>query len=276
MSDVLCRVCGEPWDTHHLRHDAPAWVNALVLAGAGCESCEGQAPEGSDPESIALESDTRYVIDPPTDGDPLEERPAVAGDKPPAWERPPDQLAWQCTECDVRIVRDSDEREGHESAYRVEGCTNYYAQRDLQITHGNDSAGDLETLRDQISQDGQACRLCRESCDGGCGCMVDKASAFPDPRDEYAKRYFCEDCYSREESDAAIESFSAYDLIQALGYDRRSGVGSWIDSHNVTLDQVDASGIQVESEGTSLTYRKPQGRKAMAIVLWALRKAVLS
>ena len=45
MADVICRVCGEPWEVYHLRHDAPAWVMPLVLAGAGCESCEGVPPD---------------------------------------------------------------------------------------------------------------------------------------------------------------------------------------------------------------------------------------
>lgn len=54
MSDVLCVVCGEPWDFYGARHgDMESWEYRLFKLGAGCPSCEGKSEgPGFDPESI--------------------------------------------------------------------------------------------------------------------------------------------------------------------------------------------------------------------------------
>lgn len=150
MSDVICRVCGEPWDLHHLRHDAPAWVMPLVLAGAGCESCEGGAPENTNAEGIAEKSDRAFVTDSPTDGDPLVERSAIAGDAPPPWKRPDDETVWQCENCTTSIVRDQDEGNGAVGAFKVEVTGSGAAQyRNEQALLGYDRSAGLVTPRPQ-------------------------------------------------------------------------------------------------------------------------------
>jgi len=44
MAETICVLCGEPWDVHHINHDAPFHVRGLFRAGKGCESCRGAIP----------------------------------------------------------------------------------------------------------------------------------------------------------------------------------------------------------------------------------------
>lgn len=40
MSDILCALCGEPWDAYGVRHgDMEPWEAKKFLAGQGCPSC---------------------------------------------------------------------------------------------------------------------------------------------------------------------------------------------------------------------------------------------
>lgn len=294
MSDVLCRVCGEPWDVHHLKHDAPAWVMPLVLAGAGCESCEGEAPENVNAEEIAEKSDRSFVIDSPTDGDPLSERPAIAGDAPPPWKRPDDETVWQCENCTTRIVRDSDEREGSAYAFRVEVTGDGVAQyRNEQTLLGYGRESDfkhLESALDEISLNGSHCRLCAYKCRDCSRVLIEGEDFSAAPPDDpyHSKDYLCEECFSTAEYESAIESYSQRDLIEALGYDRNSPVGSWFDnrdttSQTITFDVADSLGL-VEIEGDRVVYRvpnrykhlidTPENRRQRARILWELREAV--
>lgn len=294
MSDVLCRVCGEPWDVHHLKHDAPAWVYALVLAGSGCESCEGEAPENSNAEDIAEKSDRAFVIDSPTDGDPLAERPAIAGDAPPPWKRPENETVWQCENCTTRIVRDQDEREGATGAFSVEvtgnGNAQYYNERCLLGPARDSSFKTLESARDEISLNGSHCALCAYKCRDCSRILVEGEdfSAAP-PDDQYsANTSVCEECFSNAEYEQAIETYSQRDLIEALGYDRNSPVGSWFynrdtTSQTITFEVADSLGL-VEIEGDRVVYRvpnrykhlinTPENRRQRARILWELREAV--
>lgn len=293
MSDVLCRVCGEPWDVHHLKHDAPAWVYPLVLAGAGCESCEGEAPENTNAEDIAEKSDRAFVIDSPTDGDPLSERPAIAGDAPPAWKRPDDETVWQCANCTTQVIRDQDEREGSERAYRVEvtgsGSAQYHSERRLGVERENTFAT-LEAATDQISLNGTHCALCAYKC-RDCERVIIEGEDFaaPPPDAPYsATESLCEECFSTAEYEQAIESYSQRDLIEALGYARNSPVAYWFDardtsSQTITIDQASDLGL-VEVEGDRVVYTvpnrythlidTPENRKQRARILWSLRGLV--
>jgi hypothetical protein len=42
MSDTACVLCSEDWDTCHIRHDEPLYVQKLYFAGKGCPSCQGR------------------------------------------------------------------------------------------------------------------------------------------------------------------------------------------------------------------------------------------
>ena len=262
MSDIICRVCGEPWDDYHLRHDAPAWVRPLVLAGAGCESCDGIAPEGADTDAIALESDRSLVFDGPEEGaDPNR----LCGEVP-AWKRPDDTIVWECADCGVRIMRDVDEREGHDHAYYVSHDSPAH-RRDLYL----DSAGDLETLRDELSHDGAHCKLCLYPCDG-CKAAISDESSFPDPRNPYVSRNrYCEECYSREEYDSAVESFDARDLARALQLNSSSR--DWFRAH-VRFKHVPSDLYEIDHEG--IHYRVPRTCEGIAAVVRKIRKAARS
>lgn len=258
MNDAICRVCGERWDTYHLRHDAPAWVAPLFFAGAGCESCEGVAPEGTDADRIAEESDRNLVIDSPDDRDPLALRPAIAGDTVPAWKRPEDQIVWQCANCPTKIVRDADEREGADRAYCVEATgdysARYYNERTLGIDREN-TFSNLDSARDQISLNGTHCELCAYQC-RDCSQVIVEGEDFAGecPDAPYSNDSLCEECFSRAEYESAIGSYDFRDLIEALGYKRGTYVWQWFDNHEpVSFESVDELGL-IEIEGDSIRY----------------------
>lgn len=287
MSDMNCRVCGEPWDTYHIRHDAPAWVAPLFFAGAGCESCEGVAPEGTDSEALALASDTTLVIDSVTDEDPLSVRPALAGYAPPRWARPVNPTVWEC-ECGVCVVRNLDEREGHDRAFYIKTPprTSYYQKLNLRISRHNEFAS-LSDATDEISHDGKRCKLCAYPC-GSCRSIIADEESYPDPADEYYGDRLCENCYCEAEYECAIESFSVRDLIEGLGYGRDTYVWSWFDNRDVASvhEMIRAAAIEcgaAELERDRMIYRDPEGRyyldpaqrrAAKARIMIALRRAL--
>ena len=46
MGDILCRVCGEPWDAYGVRHgDMEPGEAKRFLRGQGCPRCNGKKPE---------------------------------------------------------------------------------------------------------------------------------------------------------------------------------------------------------------------------------------
>jgi hypothetical protein len=287
MADVLCRVCGEAWDTHHLRFDAPAWVNDLVLAGTGCESCEGVSPEGVDSDQVAEESDRAFVIESPTDEDPLTVRPAIAGAAAPTWKRPPDELRWQCGHCEVSVWRNVDEREGHDRAFQVRGVSGYYNERKLGIER-EDSFPSLSDALDEISVDGAHCRLCAYHCRDCSQVIVEGQdfSAAP-PDDPYAANAsVCEECFSALEYEQAEQSYSQRDLLSALGYSRQDLVYQWFDSHHGEVGFETARELElIEIEGDHVVYQvpnrygrefseRPDQRKRRARILWAMREVV--
>jgi hypothetical protein len=69
MSDMLCSVCGEPWDAYGVRHGDMTTEGAeRFLAGEGCPVCEFRAirsPAG-DPWAAA-ESELEWSDDDPLD-----------------------------------------------------------------------------------------------------------------------------------------------------------------------------------------------------------------
>ena len=109
--EVLCVVCGEPWDFYGLSHgDMEGWEADLFKKGAGCPACEGAAPEigAFVPASIGdLENG---------DLDPilrLNAWEAAQSSDRPAWTRPAPRVLWTCSGCGVQatISPDNGERE---------------------------------------------------------------------------------------------------------------------------------------------------------------------
>ena len=67
MSDILCAVCGEPWDAYGVQHgDMTPDEAARFLAGAGCPACVFAAipSPGGDPLAAA-ESELEWSDDDP-------------------------------------------------------------------------------------------------------------------------------------------------------------------------------------------------------------------
>jgi hypothetical protein len=291
MTDVFCRVCGEPWDVHHIRHDAPAWVAPLFFAGAGCESCEGNAPQGVNAEKVAELSDRNLVIDSPDDRDPLALRPAIAGDSPPPWKRPTDPLVWECeggsTPCKVRVYRDLDWEEGSDYAFQVRtGDLPYRSQMDLGI-HRDDQFPTLESALEKISLNGTHCLLCAYKCRDCSRVLIEGEdfSAAP-PDDPYTcNASLCEECFSSAEYELACESYSQTDLLSALGYQRNSHVYRWFDAQMSTVELSDAMDLGVaEVAGDQIVYMvpnryahlidTPENRRQRARILWTMREIV--
>lgn len=291
MADIHCRVCGEPWEVYHLKHDAPAWVYSLVLAGAGCESCEGEAPQGADTDAIAYRSDLSLVIDSPIDTDPLQARNAMSGEAPPPWKRPEDPLVWECeggsTPCKVRVYRDLDWKEGSAYAFQVRtGDLPYNAQHNLGV-HREDQFPTLESALEEISVNGTHCRLCAFKC-RDCSQVLIEGESFsaPPPDDPYhSTDSLCEDCFSAAEFECALESYSQTDLLAALGYTRNTAVFRWFDRFCETVQFHDASDLGiVDIEGDRVIYRvpnrythlidTPENRRQRARILWSMREIV--
>lgn len=50
MGDMLCKVCGEPWDGYGVRHDFTAAERLQFYNGKGCPCCKGKVPKGGSPD----------------------------------------------------------------------------------------------------------------------------------------------------------------------------------------------------------------------------------
>jgi len=90
------------------------WEAQLFRAGAGCPSCEGRAPEGSNAEKI-LERHARDVMLSGAVDDPgpwsiyhetLGAHDEGLNTKRPEWKRPEDPIVWSCDGCEA-VVRQS-------------------------------------------------------------------------------------------------------------------------------------------------------------------------
>lgn len=46
MGDIICAICGEPWDAYGVRHgDMTKSEAQKFLAGKGCPCCKGEKPQ---------------------------------------------------------------------------------------------------------------------------------------------------------------------------------------------------------------------------------------
>lgn len=102
MSDILCAVCGEPWEQYHLMHDEAPWVYYLFKKGAGCPSCEGVAPRGDDEETVF--DHMKSVMMNSEDPDSYELMSNFDREERPRWEEPKPKVLWTCDGCGVSAV----------------------------------------------------------------------------------------------------------------------------------------------------------------------------
>ena len=106
MSDILCAVCGEPWDAYGVHHgDMLAWEATLFKAGAGCPSCAGVAPDGIDADDVSLRSaESMASWDDPHSFPHYNDAIGGTERKRPAWEEPPRRVLWTCAGCGASAV----------------------------------------------------------------------------------------------------------------------------------------------------------------------------
>lgn len=115
MSDILCRVCSEPWDAYGVHHgDMMAWEAKLFKAGAGCPSCKGIPPEGeadADAEDRSLKSAESMADawdDPDSFPHVLDTFASACGARMPKrapWVEPAREVVWTCEGCKAQAVR---------------------------------------------------------------------------------------------------------------------------------------------------------------------------
>ena len=48
MSDVVCILCGEPWEAYSVYHEFTPQERQDFKRGEGCPSCEGKPEQGAD------------------------------------------------------------------------------------------------------------------------------------------------------------------------------------------------------------------------------------
>lgn len=115
MSDILCRVCSEPWDAYGVHHgDMMAWEAKLFKAGAGCPSCRGVSPEGETAEQAeerslaSAETMAEGWDDPDSFGHVLDMFAHAVGAPMPKrapWVAPSPEVVWTCHGCKAQAVK---------------------------------------------------------------------------------------------------------------------------------------------------------------------------
>lgn len=105
--DLVCSVCGEPWDYHHVHHDIPLWQSKLFQKGYGCESCEGTRPKDFDYERVG-----RELLNDIDDHDKIHRLEIVGEpevDFSQYWVKPPALVLATCEGCGRKAEIDQDD-----------------------------------------------------------------------------------------------------------------------------------------------------------------------
>jgi hypothetical protein len=185
MSDILCRVCNEPWDIYGVSHgDMMKWEARLFNHGAGCPCCEGEQPEDlSDDE--ALENFGRSLVYGSHD-DPDSMMEALYRNKPMAWTKPDPKSIVTCAGCGVSVGLDPDNEEtpmwfGGEKVHYWSGFAGCYG------AHHNHEEPDGYTNEEEWVKvnDEPYCPGCATVCDECYKAPIFKRSDL-DPGDSYA------------------------------------------------------------------------------------------
>ena len=89
MGDIICKVCGEPWDAYavyeSLRIDGDGDMSMkeakMLTGGRGCPSCKGKRPKGADKKKLEEEFLSSITDSENTDEDPVEVLSRVKGEE---------------------------------------------------------------------------------------------------------------------------------------------------------------------------------------------------
>lgn len=212
MRDVYCRVCGEPWGYHGIRHgDMSRWEAKLLLAGAGCPGCEGVSPfaDDTDLERLADPSAEQGLTDQHTRSlyrvglEPNENRVF------PSWEKPLSEPLWTCQGCEVEVVQDIDsdfpdgDLDGRPNGTLMwSGGRRYHYYAGAGYSYGEMAERPVAQPHVMVGEDAY-CKGCVKMCPD-CGDVPLAANsemeeAFPsflvDDDDMHRCRAVCEDCY---------------------------------------------------------------------------------
>jgi hypothetical protein len=64
MGDVICKICGEPWEYYYIVHEMESPWNKKILHGLGCPCCEGKRTNKEDHTMEYLQSFENTDLDP--------------------------------------------------------------------------------------------------------------------------------------------------------------------------------------------------------------------
>jgi hypothetical protein len=237
MSDVHCAVCGEPWDTYHLREDAPPWVLPLFRAGLGCESCEGVRPEGGDAGS-AMEQHLRDRVlgvafdddvDPVGDAVNHVARDLSPRRQPTRWQRPNDTVVWECECCGIKRMHNVDFRGSEEDYFEL-------TSEQRQMYHWDDPDDAPEAFGGKT-----CCSKCLTWCDECGERMLLEDSVIDWENDVYGQKPMHEDCCSKRRDEKHLEwvESEVQRILYARGGDLVDPSGLDVDPGNVATDVVD-------------------------------------
>ena len=62
VGDIICAVCGEPWDYYELRHEMCGDVMRMVMRGVGCPCCKGNERRYIEEHGRSLENSDEDVL----------------------------------------------------------------------------------------------------------------------------------------------------------------------------------------------------------------------
>lgn len=250
MADILCAVCGEPWDRWGVSHgDITPGEAEMILQGRGCPACEGERdPEDcEDHEMEALQSAAESW-----DGCPIGamDRMLSGAHKPydPTSIKPKGGEHRVCSDCGV-VVSTATMPDTHEEWRRGElgEPATIHTTRSGRLHRWRDL--DLEDIR--ILESGAYCAVCAPDCDH-CGDPV-----IPD-----------DDHYTRQEG-MTVEHYHADCLCTVQGEEHGRYVADHVDRvmsrHDLESDNVDYGRLADDLGWYAGDWRDPDDDK---IVSW--------
>lgn len=126
--DLICAICGEPWNAHGVRPDGKgdmeSWEAKLFLKGAGCPSCGGEEPEGLSQEDRdeLFELFGGFLVTHGYDDFGHYDAVAELPTSPPEWKKPEPTLLKTCGDCGAELWRDADGDVFAKTERRVPHC----------------------------------------------------------------------------------------------------------------------------------------------------------
>ena len=169
MQGIRCAVCGEPWDGS----DGMApWEYDLFRRGAGCLGCEGCRPEGVSPdEALGGHLGSLLFDEGCDDPDDFSRLGGGCGDRP-KWERPEDDVLFECAGCDSRLLGNVDFPKDCEfyRYWHTPTVDRYYHHRPTDRRGDHDWSTDLDDLFevDYDKEKRKYCYACADAC-SDCG-----------------------------------------------------------------------------------------------------------